>query len=573
MANFSRRVVLDVGGSEVRIAEILPDRKGLPVFSRLRSLSLNIDPTKTADFFPAILQSVDALVREAGIKPGPTTLCLGGPSVFARVIKVPQTDPSQVRQMIGFEAQQVVPAIEEACWDFQLFPSGGGGDLEAMILAIKKENVREVLAACSKAGLAVEAVELAPMALINAFRYNYPDWEGATLILDVGARSTNILIVEGTRIFCRVVPLGGAAVTQAIATDLQESFAGAETLKKAKGFIHPGGSYEDPADEIAARISKLSRGVVTRLHNEVERSVTFYRSQQGGGRPTQVLLSGGAASSGLLDFFFREKLKIPVQYFQPFRRVGVEGMPMDVQRQPWAWVGLVGAGLRSLAETPCRIQILDKLETGSPDSRLMKPAMIVGGLAATLLLLLPGGHGFWQAAKIQSVILPQTSEVEEAERAFEKINTEQKKVDATFAELDVALQLKQEQSRWPRLLAELQQKIPPGLWITRLNVVEEDKGGDSPAKINPGSTPKRTPVLEIGGMFETKSEEADAQLVEQFRSALDSGKILQKVVTSERETPERSPDGKTEQVALRFSLRAEWPPRDNPLSDESGKPK
>lgn len=573
MANFSRRVVLDVGGSEVRIAEVMPDRKGFPVFLRLKSLSLNIDPAKTADFFPAILQSVEALVRESGIKPGPVTVCLGGPSVFARVIKVPQTDPSQVRQMIGYEAQQVVPAIDEACWDFQLFPSGGGGDLEAMILAIKKETVREVLAACGNAGLKVEAVELAPMALINAFRYNYPDWEGATLILDVGARSTNILIVENTRIFCRVVPLGGASVTQAIATDLQESFAGAETLKKAKGFIHPGGSYEDPPDEITARISKLSRGVVTRLHNEVERSITFYRSQQGGGRPTQVLLSGGAASSGLLDFFFREKLKIPVQHFQPFRRVGVEGMSGEAQRHPWAWVGLVGAGLRSLADTPCRIQILDKLETGSPDSRVMKSAVILGAAAAVLLLLLPGGHGFWQAAKIQNVILPQTSEVEEAEKALEKIQAEQKKVDAQFADLDLALQLKQEQARWPRLLEELRGKIPPGLWITRLNLAEEERGGDTPAKMPAGAGPKKVPVLEIGGMFETKSEEADAQLVEQFRSALDSGKFLQNVITSERETPERSPDGKTEQVALRFSLRAEWSPRVDSVSKDSGKPK
>lgn len=70
-------------------------------------------------------------------------------------------------------------------------------------------------------------------------------------------------------------------MTQAVATDLQESFAGAEVLKKAKGFVHPGGAYEDPSDAATARISKLTRGVMTRLHAEVERSITFFRSQQG----------------------------------------------------------------------------------------------------------------------------------------------------------------------------------------------------------------------------------------------------------------------------------------------------
>ena len=66
------------------------------------------------------------------------------------------------------------------------------------------------------------------------------------------------------------------------------------------------------------------------------------------------------------------------------------------------------------------------------------------------------------------------------------------------------------------------------------------------------------PVLELGGFFETKSEEADSKVVEDFRVALEQGGVLQKVVTTQRDTPERS-DGKTEQVALKFKMRAEWP--------------
>ena len=66
------------------------------------------------------------------------------------------------------------------------------------------------------------------------------------------------------------------------------------------------------------------------------------------------------------------------------------------------------------------------------------------------------------------------------------------------------------------------------------------------------------PVLEIGGFFETQSEAADAKVVEDFRMALEKGGILQNVTTTQRDNPERV-DGKTEQVALRFALRAEWP--------------
>ena len=120
MATFARRVVLDVGAGEVRIGEISPDKRGAPVVTLLRSINLNIDPTKPAELFPAVMQSLGSLLKEMVLKTGLTTLCLGGPSVFTRVIKLPLSDPRQVEQMVGFEAQQAVPAIEEASWDHRL---------------------------------------------------------------------------------------------------------------------------------------------------------------------------------------------------------------------------------------------------------------------------------------------------------------------------------------------------------------------------------------------------------------------------------------------------------------------
>lgn len=51
MANFSRRVVLDLGAGEVRIGEVTSDKKGFPVLSLLRSMELGVDPGKPAEFF------------------------------------------------------------------------------------------------------------------------------------------------------------------------------------------------------------------------------------------------------------------------------------------------------------------------------------------------------------------------------------------------------------------------------------------------------------------------------------------------------------------------------------------
>jgi len=563
MATFARRVVLDVGAGEVRIGEISPDKRGAPVVTLLRSISLNIDPTKPAELFPAVMQSLGSLVKEVGMKSGLTTLCLGGPSVFTRVIKLPLSDPGQVGQMVGFEAQQAVPAIEEASWDFQVFPPGqaGAAELEALIVAMKTETVTETIAAASAAGLKTDIVDLSPTALINAFRYQYPEIDTCTLILEIGARSTNILLVEGKKIFCRVVPLGGASVTQAIAADLQESFEGAEVLKKAKGFVHPGGSYEEPAEEQVARISKLARGVMTRLHTEVERSITFYRSQQAGSRPTRVLLAGGGAALGLTDLFFRDKLKIPVEYFQSFRRmsVGAGVNRAEIAKNFPAWASWVGAALRGLPDSPCKINILGSAQKAAAGRVKDRPAMVAVAVALAFMLLLPGIHGFWQSARLGSVISPQTAEVDEAEGALTQISTEQKKATDLLNVANQALFLEAERMRWPILLEEIRSKSLPGLWVTSLKLSESVAGAEGEgAAAKSGNVKPTVPILEIGGFFETQSEAADAKVVEDFRKGLSEGGILQNVTTTQRDNPERV-DGKTEQVALKFAMKAEWP--------------
>jgi type IV pilus assembly protein PilM len=563
MATFARRLVLDVGAGEVRIGEISPDKKGFPVFTMLQSRPLISDPTKPAEFFPAVLEAVGTLAKEMGIKTGFCSICLGGPAVFTRVIKLPLTDPAQVEQMVGFEAQQAVPAIEEACWDFQVFPPGqaGAAELEALIVAIKRETVTETMAAASAAGLKTDMVDLAPTALINAFRYQYPEVESCTLVLEIGARATNILLIEGKKIFCRVVPLGGVSVTQAIAADLQESFAGAEVLKKAKGFVHPGGSYEEPAEEQVARISKLARGVMTRLHTEVERSITFYRSQQAGGRPTRVLLAGGGAALGLTDLFFREKLKVPVEYFQSFRRIAIgPGVNRaEIGKNFASWASLVGAGLRALPDSPCRINILGSEQKAAANRTKDLPAMVAAGIGLGLILLLPGVHGFWQSARLQAVISPQTAEVEEAEGVLTQVTAEQKKATDILNLANQALNLEEERIRWPILLEEIRSKSLPGLWVTSLKLSESTLGGEGEGASAKSINAKPTvPVLEIGGFFETQSEAADAKVVEDFRKGLSEGGVLQNVTTTQRDNPERV-DGKTEQVALKFAMRAEWP--------------
>lgn len=559
MASFSRTLAVDLGASAVRLLELGPDARGRPAILALTEEELPFDPSKTSDFFQIYSQALGTAVGRLATKTRQCHMCVGGPAVFSRILKIPAADPGKVGSIIGFEAQQTVPAIEQALWDYQVIPSPQAGEVEALILAIKRDTVDELSAAASSAGLRPQAVTLAPAALLNAFFFNYPEAVGCHLIMEIGARATTILLVEGARFFVRVVPLGGAAISQAVATDLQESFAGAEVLKKAKGFVHPGGAYEDPADAAAARISKLSRGVMTRLHTEVERSITFFRSQQGGGKPNQAWILGGGSMLGYSELFFREKLRIPVDYFQPFRRLG---LPASVEVQAASrgfpgWGVAVGTALQALPEVPVSINVLGAIGRAQAQKSRDLPAMVVAGVAGASLLLLPGVHGLWQGAKVGQRLAEQTAKVDEASGALQKLEAENKKFIGAVQQAELALKLERERMRWPQLLAELKRHSQKRVWITSLQVVSAPK---IPEVVGAGgkTTSPPAPVVEIGGMFETQSEKADAEAVANLQKSLEAGGVLRKVEVLERETPQYV-DGKTDQVALKFRLKAEWP--------------
>jgi hypothetical protein len=70
-------------------------------------------------------------------------------------------------------------------------------------------------------------------------------------------------------------------------------------------------------------------------------------------------------------------------------------------------------------------------------------------------------------------------------------------------------------------------------------------------------------------MFETQSEKADAEAVANFQRALEAGGVLRKVEILEREAPQYV-DGKTDQVALKFRLKAEWPMEASSQTPSSG---
>src|SRR5260370_41308982 len=116
---------------------------------------------------------------------------------------------------------------------------------------------------------------MAASGLLNAFKYNYREVLGCSLLVDIGSRTTNLVFIEPGNVFFRNIPIGGNSIPAAIAKEFGEPFAAAELRKKRHGFGRLGGGYAAPADSDVRRVSKIARNTMPRLHRELMRSIAF----------------------------------------------------------------------------------------------------------------------------------------------------------------------------------------------------------------------------------------------------------------------------------------------------------
>ena len=324
MAN--RFLTLNVGASQAVLAEYsVSGKRGLTLHNYGMSPLAPVDADSPGAMESVLVPAIQAIMREKGIKAAPVVVSLNGQSVFPRFAKVPNVgDAEKLDQIVRYEVEQNVPfPMDEIVWNYQSLGETPEGDQATIVVAAKLEHVRGVTNAVVSAGLVPEIVDVAPMAVYNALKFAAADATGCNVVLDIGSRSTLLIIVENEKVYIRSISVGGNAINKEIAQAFGCSLEEAEQLKRERGYVALGGTTEDP-DEVTDRVSKAIRVVMTRLHAEVSRSINFYRSQQGGSQPSRLYLTGGTSMLPQLDEFFRESLQVEVDYLSPFGSMSID---------------------------------------------------------------------------------------------------------------------------------------------------------------------------------------------------------------------------------------------------------
>ncbi|PYJ89419.1 MAG: hypothetical protein DME71_09765 [Verrucomicrobia bacterium] len=487
MAAPARLITLNIGSQTIGLAEFRVIQGRLVLLNyRFREAPLDPATGQRRDAHVAVHETAAVMremMHEMHIHRADVNYAVPAQSVFARFVKLPALDAAKIDKIIAFEAQQNVPfPMDQVIWDYQLVGGGMGEQIQVVIVAIKRDLLEEINNAVEETGLRTRIIGMAPMGLYNAFCYNYADLNGCSLLVDIGARTTNVLFIEAGRIFSRTLPIGGSAITAAIAKEFGESLAAAETRKKRDGFVALGGAAE-PADPNIGRLSKIARSTMTRLHAELMRSITHYRAEQQGDRPARIFLCGGGAGMPNMREFFHEKFELPVEFFNPLQNVSVSESAPEAARSHYLFGELVGLALRSVTICPMKLNLLPASVVRRQDLEKRRPFFIAA--AACILLALLGWSAFYtraaQVAQQTAHTLRQKNDtMRAAEAPLDKLKKQITALDNIATPLITAVS---DRNFWPEILEDLNARLPEAdIWITELAATSGGKLLGAPEK-------------------------------------------------------------------------------------------
>ncbi|MGA0175159.1 MAG: type IV pilus assembly protein PilM [Chthoniobacterales bacterium] len=518
MPSVKRAASLNLGMQTVTMAVFEAGPGESIILSRFARTELLPDPAADASRAGQLKIALDELQAKLKWKSGPLGLALPSQAVFARFVKIPKVDSDKVEQMLFFEAQQNIPyPIEEVSLCHQVLPESEQDKFGALILATKLDSLEATVDAVLRARLSPQIIETSPTALYNSLRFNYPDLEGCTLLIDIGARATNLIFAESEHLFIRTLPVGGNSITAA----LQKRFEGhpltdLETIKIKDAFIPPPGNYEATGE--SAEVGKTARTVMARIHNEITRSITFYRTNQGGSAPVRVLLAGGGASlPGTLEFF-NEKLSLPVEFFNPLRRITV-APSVDLQEAQLSAHSLgectgLAANLL-LGDCPLQLAFQSPRLNSAAQEQKRRPYLVAA--VALLAMFMSAAFLHFKNAADHAAALSAELDAE-----VSKLKTFKNKIDAASAERDGLFEEAADlaaapmlRTAWAALIDELAQRIPArNIWITSLRPMvgetvldpaNKDRWASAPAT---GESRPAVTAVSIDGLYLENPEEA-----------------------------------------------------------------
>ncbi|MBI2100516.1 MAG: type IV pilus assembly protein PilM [Candidatus Vogelbacteria bacterium] len=319
----NRVIGLDLGHSSVKAVQLRRE-KGRVILETYGEMAVgpygdlavgqvsNLTSVKMAEL-------IGDLFREANITARAVSLAIPLRSSLLLIIDLPQLNSSQLDKVIPIEARKYIPVpISEVELDWWVIPQPSRSEttpaieakkVEVLIAAIHKEVINQYTEHLKSLQLSPAFFEIETF---SAIRSIFSGERGATVILDLGAGTTKLAIVDqGIVRISHTISKGAQDITLAISRSLGLEFAKAEEIKRSVGLLE---RYE------GQNIAGLASAIIEYIFAEAHKVLTIYQTRQRRSVEKVILIGNGALLTGLVELA-GQSFEVPVTLGLPFAKV------------------------------------------------------------------------------------------------------------------------------------------------------------------------------------------------------------------------------------------------------------
>lgn len=263
-----------------------------------------------ADKHELISSSLEKFLSRNDLSRDRVAVSVPGQHTLARFTKLPPVAPKRIPDIVRYEADQQIPFdMDEVIWDYQTFQEEGLPDIEVGIFAMKKELLREHLLHFEQAAIEPSLVQSVPLAVYNAGVFDGLLGSETTVLLDIGAENTDLVVATPNSLWTRTIPLGGNAFTESLVKGFKLSFAKAESLKRTA-----------ETSKYRRQIFQAMRPIFADLVQELQRSIGFYSSTHRDADINRIVCLGNAFKLPGLQKYLQQNLGLEVDLPSGFQK-------------------------------------------------------------------------------------------------------------------------------------------------------------------------------------------------------------------------------------------------------------
>jgi len=483
----SKEIVVNLGTNRVTAAVFSFSSNEIGL-DKIASQTTFQDSTSENQWILNAGSALKSLCKANSIK-GNAKVILPSSQLLSKTLRVPKVEQAKQRKIVSYELGQKMPVpLEEMVWDFQVIDDDGI-EQEILAFAVKPEFIEEVCRIVCECGLTPTHFCPGPILdneVLSKSEKFHPYTE--KMLINFGARSTNLIFSNASGYLVRTINLGGNALTESLSESFGIPLDKAEELKLNYFANLLNLKKEDPALDI---LKTASHSYYNKTVQEITRSLVTYKRLKKGKSPQIIVATGCPAQNPDFIEFLSQAQALPVLILEPreLARITDDVSEHDEAQLPYNLTESLGFALLSQANDSSK-KVINLLPQSLSRTIDFKKKKIWLSLAAIFLTVSPL-PSYWakmtteKSEQEQNEVL--TEKLKSKEEALSKVGDQNKFLNAhqiiNLKGVEFVTQFTQQSKllySQPRLINSLQAITQSegieNIWIDSIEYVPTNQG-------------------------------------------------------------------------------------------------